>query len=1417
MSKDKARSDKSKKAVVPRAEQESGASTPPRPGLGSLFPVVGIGASAGGLEAFTELLRHLPAGSGMALVLVQHLDRTHASFLSEALARATTMIVTQVENGMRLEPDRVYVIPPNADMVISHDVLTLRPRESGTAKPHLPIDLFFRSLAAERRSQAIGVILSGTASDGTEGFKAIKAEGGITFVQDPSSARFDGMPHSAIDAGVADYSLPLPRLAEELVRVCRHPYLAVRDEAPPGYEDGEALQEIFALVRNVVGVGFDEYKAATFQRRLARRMALCGLRNVQEYLKLLHENPVEVRALYEDILVHVTSFFRDEEVFEGLKKQVFPEILKHKAKGAPVRLWAAGCSTGEEVYSLAIALLEFLGGSSRSNTIQIFGSDLSQRRIEKARAGVFPDSAIRDLSEERRRRYFTKLERGYRIKKDVRELCVFVRHDLARDPPFSKMDLVSCRNVLIYFGEALQKRVLASIHYSLNQPGFLLLGHTESVSGLSQFFSVVDKAAKVFERSATHSTLRFAPGPEVQSGAREPADRGSTGFLWPRLDMTKHVERLLISRYIPPGVIVDEKLEILQFYGRTGPYLEPAPGEPRQNILKMARQGLLPTLRLALAQAKLKWAVVRKEGVLVRQNGSTRTCDVVILPIARPGSEERLHMVLFEEVAPTPGKWAKHGRRTRKAQSRKETARASKLEHELAATKEYLLSLVEEHDRTNDELASANEELVSSNEELQSTNEELETAKEEIQSANEELTTVNDELHNRNQELNQANNDLLNVLGTVDVPIIILDQNRCIRRFTPKARTIANVVPGDVGRPIDDIKLNILMTDLDHKIAEAIGSDTTKEAEVQDREGRWHRMEIRPYKTADDRIEGAVLSFIDIDVLKRAVGVAEWARDYAAGIVEAVPVPLIVLDDDLRAISANEAFYQDFGVTAAETERKTFFELEGGAWNIQELRGSLEEVLAKNTRLQGLDLEGEFPSVGRRTMSLSARSVHSRTGLPMILLAIEDITDRKRGERERAELLTKALRAEEAEHANQAKDQFLATLSHELRTPLSSMLIHAQMLRLGEMDVVKLNRASDAIERSVKMQALLIDDLLDVSRITNGKFKIEFGPVDLAAVVRLALEAVGALAESKSITVEASMAKSIGMMSGDPMRLQQVVENLLTNAIKFTPAGGRVTVALEQVDGSAKLEVSDTGRGIAPEFLPRIFDRFTQEDSSITRPYGGLGLGLAIARHIVELHGGTVSVESSGSGKGAIFTVLLPLMASRRDLVDAQVAPASKPGATVPGPRAASDPSKLSGLRVLVIDDDPGTREAVEQVLDWAGADVRAAASAAEGVAAFGQFRPEIILCDVAMPGEDGYSFVRKMRALSRDQGEEVPAIALTALAGEDDRQRALDAGFQMHLTKPVEIDGLLEAVVELSKRSAPARLANDSGMPQAR
>jgi two-component system CheB/CheR fusion protein len=472
----------------------------------SAFPIVGVGASAGGLEAFTQLLEELPSDTGMAFVLIQHLDATHASFLADALAKTSEMPISQAVDGERVEPNHVYVIPPNADLAILHGALTLLPRPSQGRRPHLPIDFFLRSLAAERGSHAIGVILSGTASDGTEGLRAIKGEDGITFVQEPRSAKFEGMPRSAIDAGVVDYSLQIHELAQELVRLSRHPYVSA-NQFPPPRRDEITLNKIFVLVRSAVGVDFSEYKAPTFDRRLARRMALRKVDVLADYLALLQEDPNEVHSLYEDILIHVTSFFRDAEVFEGLKAQVFPSLLSAKADGASLRFWVAGCSLGEEVYSLAIALLEFLGNAASTRPIQIFGSDVSEKAIERARSGVYPDAALRDVSDERRRRYFTKLDAGFRINKTVRDLCVFVRHDLARDPPFSKLDLVSCRNVLIYFGPALQKRVLPTLHYALNQGGILLLGRTESIAGFGQLFEPLDKAHKFFLRSASASAL----------------------------------------------------------------------------------------------------------------------------------------------------------------------------------------------------------------------------------------------------------------------------------------------------------------------------------------------------------------------------------------------------------------------------------------------------------------------------------------------------------------------------------------------------------------------------------------------------------------------------------------------------------------------------------------------------------------------------------------------------------------------------------------------------------------------------------------------------------------------------------------------------------------------------------------------
>jgi two-component system CheB/CheR fusion protein len=809
-----------------------------KPPRGAGPPVVAIGASAGGLEAFTLLLKHLPADTGMAFVLVQHLDPTHTSLLGEALARATSMPVREAEDGAEVQPNHVYVIPPSADLGIQGRRLSLSPRQTAVRKPHLPIDFFMRALAEDLGAAAIGVILSGNASDGTEGLRAIKAANGITFAQEPRSAKFGGMPHSAVDAGVVDYCLPIPKLALELARLGPHPFL--RGDARRTEHDPATLRKVMDVVRSGTGVDFAQYKAPTFGRRLARRMAVRRVDDLESYLELLGVEPDEVQALYEDVLIHVTSFFRDPEVFEGLKTTVLPEIVARKAPGASIRAWVAGCSTGEEVYSLAMALLELPTVNGRPHSVQIFGSDVSEAAIQKARAGTYSDGAMHGVSDERRKRFFSKVEGGYHIDKAVREHCVFVRHDLVRDPPFSKLDLVSCRNVLIYFDQALQKKVLPTLHYCLNQPGFLVLGRSENVSGLSQLFSVTDKVNRIFARTGAASSLRFPARTEIDLAPAGPRpDRGRGTYPEPGATFAKHLDRLLLARYCPPGVLIDESMNVLLFRGHTGAYLEPAPGQPQNNLISMARGGLIAVLRTTIAQAKQDRTIVSCRGVKVDQDGPAITCDVVVVPfVGLPDSDAPHFIVLFEES----GRSRAHadeavaeieiGLPTAVASNDLdavvERRRNAQLEHELAATKEYLHTLVEEHGRASDELGTSNEELISGNEELQSMNEELETAKEELQSINEELTTLNDELRTSNQEVTQANTDLLNFALTVDISILTLDMDRRIRRFTPKARSLLNVLPSDVGRSIDDIKLNIDVPDLHEQIVEVIAQNTVK-------------------------------------------------------------------------------------------------------------------------------------------------------------------------------------------------------------------------------------------------------------------------------------------------------------------------------------------------------------------------------------------------------------------------------------------------------------------------------------------------------------------------------------------------------------------------------------------------------------
>jgi two-component system CheB/CheR fusion protein len=960
------------------------------------FPIVGIGASAGGLEAVTKLLQHLPADLGMGLVLVQHLDPTHESALATLLARATTMPVIEARNRLRVRPGHVYIIPPNKKIGISGGVLRLLPREE-RGDPHAPVDYFFRELAADQGSRAIGVVLSGTGQDGTEGIRAIKAADGITLVQDDQSARYAGMPASAGATGCADFVLPPEAMAAELVRLRDRPGRSATDaegdkELVPA--DGDDFQQICALVRAHSGVDFAPYKPTTIRRRISRRMALQKLDRQKDYVEFLRKNPAEVEALFQDILICVTGFFRDPKTFEALKKKVFPQLLKSQPADGPIRLWSAGCSTGEEAYSLAIVLLEVMDKEGSHRPIQIFGSDVNEKILARARAGIYPETIKEDVSPERLRRFFTRTTNGYRIAKAIRDLCIFARQDLTRDPPFSNIDLISCRNVLIYFDASLQKKVVPIFHYALKPNGFLVLGTAESIGGFADLFSVVDARHRLYVRKVSSARMTrmpalFAGGERTPLLARPATLRpGAEPML---AEVRRQADAIVVSQLAPTGVVVNSSLEILQFRGHTGRFLENTPGDASLNLLKMARQGLAVELRPLLSRAaKLKHAAV-KEGVQVRQDGRVLTISLKAIPFLVPPGTEQFFLVVFDEKSSQTLPVSKKDRGGRLSPVQREL---EQLRDELSASKLALQTIIEEQDATNEELRAASEEALSSNEELQSTNEELETAKEELQSSNEELTTLNEELQNRNSELQQVSDDLVNLFSSVDIPIIMLSADLRIRRFTPKAQKVLNLIPGDVGRPITDLKFNLTLHDLPAVIADVLDSLATRERDVQDLDGRWHTLRIRPYKTTDNRIDGVVLTLLDIDTIKRSLAEAQEARQFAEAVIATVREPLLVLDADLRVRMVNRSYYEFFKTKPEDTERHYVYDLGNGQWNLPALRELLEEVLPKRSSFENFRVEHDFSRIGKKSMLLNARRLAGTDNRTQaILLALEDVTN----------------------------------------------------------------------------------------------------------------------------------------------------------------------------------------------------------------------------------------------------------------------------------------------------------------------------------------------------------------------------------------------------------------------------------------
>jgi two-component system, chemotaxis family, CheB/CheR fusion protein len=954
------------------------------------FPVVGIGASAGGLEALETFFTHMPPEAGIAFVIVQHLDPTHKSIMDELLKRHTTMRVLQAADGLKLEPNSVYLNQPDKDVGIFNGKFQLTdPVE--THRVRLPINYFFRSLAEDQGENAVCIILSGSGSDGTLGLKEIKGSGGMVMVQDPEQAQYDSMVMSAIETGLADYVLPAEKMPKELIGYIKQPYVRGH-KIGIGAEHLDAIQKVLMIVRSKSGHDFSHYKQNTVYRRVERRMALHKITEMRNYIQYIKETPTEVDALFKDLIIEVTSFFRDPEAFEVLGKKIIPAIVEQKKTDSAVRIWVPGCAGGEEAFSIAILFQEAMDRVSKHLNVQIFATDINKDTIERARTALFPEGISADMPAERLGRFFIKEGKAYKVRKTIRNTVVFAAQNLISDPPFSKLDLVSCRNLLIYMDSVLQKKVIPLFHYTLNQNGYLFLGSSETIGEFSGLFSPVDTKWKIYQRKG----LVTGKAPNYLYAPIDQAHPAYLKTLEPpvlrEINVREIAERLILDEYAPPCVLIDERFNILYFHGLTERYLTHPPGEPTFNIITMAREDLRYQLSSVLNKAvKQKKAVVR-ETLRIKQKEGYQTVEVTVRSVPQSTLKQKVKMVIFEEKT-SPVEQSVKKKNT--AGTARMDLRVSSLEKELQSTKEYLQTTIEQMQTSNEELRSANEELQSTNEELQSTNEELATSKEELQSTNEELITVNSELQDKIEALMQANSDINNLLAGTDIGTIFLDNNLRIKRFTPAVTNFFNLIQIDIGRPISDITSMIPLVNISQEVRTVLKDLQKKEFELQTENGNWYSMRILPYRTIENAIDGVVITFMDINQRKKLEQLGETARIYAEGIVETVREPLVILNERLKVVSANRSFYQTFKTTPEETENMIIYNLGNRQWNIPKLRELLEEIIPGNNLFNDFEVSHNFPAIGRKTMLLNARMINQGDKGKLILLAIEDITVRE--------------------------------------------------------------------------------------------------------------------------------------------------------------------------------------------------------------------------------------------------------------------------------------------------------------------------------------------------------------------------------------------------------------------------------------
>jgi two-component system CheB/CheR fusion protein len=1121
----------------------------------------------------------------------------------------------------------------------------------------------------------------------------------------------------------------------------------------------------------------------------------------------------------------VTGFFRDPEAWEALRQRVIVPLVQAREPSGTVRCWVAACSSGEEAYSLAMLLVEESERASKRLNIKIFATDTAERALSSARNGVYPGGIESEISPERLRRFFEKDEGVYRVRQDLRERVVFAPQNVLRDPPFSRLDIVTCRNLLIYLEPEVQLRVFALMHFGLREGGTLFLGSSETVPVSAGAFEPIDKKARIFRRVGPtwHGGMDFRlPRVVLREGERQPPNVNSS--LSP--SVAHLTARTLIALHVPAAVTVDQRGHVVYYHGDTKPYLGQPSGEPTQDLIALSNDQVRGAVRTALQRAMASGAVaVVPDGWVSDPEGQRHRIVVTASPLAPEEASDLFVVSFLEELS--------------SADTNTDGSNEGRQSGELQRLRDELQSAIEELQASSEEHKAAAEEAMSMNEELQSSNEELETSKEELQSLNEELSTVNLQLHAKIDELQKTSGDLRSLLASTDIAVILLDSQFRIRRYTPAAKNLFELIGSDVGRPLSDLAKKFVDPDLLDDARSALDLLVPAEREVRSDDGSWYTRRVLPYRAPDDRIEGVVITFVDISDRRRAEDLAapEASDLQAMNSLQNVSNLLTSAKDTqgvLREIldASLDLHGTDWGAVHLYDRASNLLKMavrRGGGDALAAASEGLDFVysnapavraLREQSSLAVANLERELapspfrdqclasgvrallciPLIARNGEHFGALTVYFReqrrpdersTRITEFLVRqAADIIERMRIEDERARMLRSEQLARRAlDDAATMKDEFLAALSHELRTPLSAILLWGKLIRDAAIGSDELKQGMDAILSSAEAQARLIDDLLDTSRSAAGKLRLELAETDLVELVRSVVEQNEPAARARQLAVEVELKPSAGVVMADETRLRQVVWNLLSNAVKFTPENGKIRVLLDRVDDDVLLRVSDTGTGISPDFLPNVFDRFRQYEASITRRHGGLGLGLAISKQLVEMHGGTIRAESAGLGQGATFTVTMPLRALRHRNLGRAAAHDSLLKAAV-----------LNGARILLVEDDAETQAAIAALLRHAGAQVITVASGDEALAAYQDFQPQILLSDLGLPDIDGYALLRRIRAVEQAQRlPEVPAVALSAYTREEDREKAAAAGYRAHLAKPVDADELIGALARLN------------------